>query len=189
VKKTVTLDGKVLALPLESLEWGYLYNKKIFKDQGITPPQTLDEMKTVVEKLKAAKITPFELAFQESWIPQLMMALSLGGTVSSAHPDFVDKMNKGQGSYKEVADVFNIIDVIMQNGTAKPFEVGGAAGSADFANGKAAMWVQGTWQSETILKVNPNFELGTAPCDFNFSSSFTDFQEQRCRVRLVELHS
>jgi raffinose/stachyose/melibiose transport system substrate-binding protein len=92
-----------------------------------------------------------------------MMALSLGGTVSSAHPDFVDKMNKGQGSYKEVADVFNIIDVIMQNGTAKPFEVGGAAGSADFANGKAAMWVQGTWQSETILKVNPNFELGTAP--------------------------
>lgn len=151
VKKTVTYDGKVAALPMESLAWGYLYNKKIFGDLGLTPPQTLDEMKAVVEKLKANKVKPFLLAFQESWIPQLMMALSLGGIVSSEHPDFIEKMNKGEGSYKDVQDVFNIIDLIMQNGTAKPFEVGSAAGSADFANGKAAMWVQGPWMAETIL--------------------------------------
>ncbi len=163
VKKIVAYDGKVVALPLESLAWGYLYNKKIFSDLHITPPQTLDEMKAVVNKLKAKKITPFELSFQESWIPQLMMALSLGGIVTSEHPDFVDKMNKGKGSYKEVESVFNIIDLIMQNGTDKPFEVGSAAGSADFANGKAAMWVQGPWMAESILKVNPNMKLGVAP--------------------------
>lgn len=163
VKKTVTFDGKVVALPLESLEWGYLYNKKIFNDMGLKPPQTIDEMKAVVEKLKAGKVTPFELSFQEAWIPQLMTALSLGGIVSSEHPDWIEKMNKGEASYKDVADIFNIIDIIMQNGTEKPFEVGGAAGSTDFANGKAAMWVQGPWQSEAILKVNPNFDLGVAP--------------------------
>lgn len=163
VKKIVAYDGKVVALPLESLAWGYLYNKKIFSDSGLTPPQTLDEMKAVVDKLKAKKITPFELSFQESWIPQLMMALSLGGIVTSEHPDFVDKMNKGKGSYKEVESVFNIIDLIMQNGTDKPFEVGSAAGSADFANGKAAMWVQGPWMAESILKVNPGMKLGVAP--------------------------
>ncbi|SDO78169.1 raffinose/stachyose/melibiose transport system substrate-binding protein [Paenibacillus sp. yr247] len=163
VKKTVTQDGKVVAAPLESLEWGYLYNKKIFNDLGLKAPQTLDEMKAVVEKLKANKVVPFELSFQESWIPQLMTALSLGGIVTSEHPNWIDKMNKGEASYKDVADIFNIIDIIMQNGTAKPFEVGSAAGSTDFANGKAAMWVQGPWQSEAILKVNPNFELGVAP--------------------------
>lgn len=162
VKKTVTYDGKVLALPLESLEWGYLYNKTMFKEAGITPPQTLDEMKVAIDKLKAKNIKPFELSFQESWIPQLMMALSLGGVVTSEHPDFVSKMNQGKASYNDVKDVFNIIDLILQNGTEKPFEVGGAAGSADFANGKAAMWVQGTWQSEAILKVNPKMELGVA---------------------------
>jgi ABC-type sugar transport system, periplasmic component len=163
VKNIVTYKGKVVALPMESTSWGYLYNQKIFSDLAITPPQTLDEMKAVVEKLKAKKITPFMLAFQESWIPQLMMALSLGGTVNSRNPDFVDKMNKGEGSYNDVASVFDIIDVILQNGTDKPFEVGSAAGSSDFANGKAAMWVQGPWMSESILKANDDFKLGVAP--------------------------
>ena len=134
VRQTVTFDSKVVALPLESLSWGYLYNKKIFSEQGIQPPQTLDEMKAAVDKLQAAGIKPFELSFQESWIPQLMMALSLGGVVSSEHPDWVEKMNKGEASYADVKDVFNIIDLIMANGTDKPFEVGGAAGSAGSAD-------------------------------------------------------
>jgi raffinose/stachyose/melibiose transport system substrate-binding protein len=51
----------------------------------------------------------------------------------------------------------------MQNGTSKPFAVGSAQGSADFANGKAAMWVQGPWQAESILKANPNIQFGVAP--------------------------
>ncbi|MFB9276180.1 ABC transporter substrate-binding protein [Cohnella cellulosilytica] len=163
VAETVKYEGKVAALPLESLSWGYLYNKKIFADNGLTPPQTLDEMKAAAEKLQAADVKPFLLAFQESWIPQLMMALSLGGTVSSAHPDWIDKMNAGEASYADVRSVFDIIDLIMANGTDKPFETGNEAGSAEFASGGAAMWVQGPWNAETILKVNPDMEFGVAP--------------------------
>ncbi len=163
VRKTVTYNGKVVALPLESLSWGYLYNREIFSRLNLTPPETLDEMEAVISVLKKNDITPFLLAFQESWIPQLMMALSLGGVVSSENPDFIESMNAGTGSYKDVSAVFDIIDIIMKNGTAKPFEVGSAAGSADFANGKAAMWVQGPWMAETILKVNPDMQIGVAP--------------------------
>lgn len=163
VRESVTYDGKVVALPMESLSWGYLYNKKIFADLGLQPPQTLDEMKDVVAVLKANGETPFLLAFQESWIPQLMTALSLGGLVSSEYPDWIEKMNNGESSYAEVRDIFNIIDLIMENGSDKPFEVGSAAGAADFANGKAAMWVMGPWMAESILEVNPEMEFGIAP--------------------------
>jgi len=163
VKRQVTLDGKVVALPMESLSWGYLYNKKIFAEHGLTPPQTLDEMQAAVEKLKAAGVAPFLLAFQESWVPQLMTALSLGGIVSSQQPDWIEKMSAGEASYADVGAIFDIIDLIMENGTEKPFEVGNEAGSTDFANGKAAMWVQGPWNAETILKVNPEMEFGVAP--------------------------
>ncbi|WP_256762390.1 ABC transporter substrate-binding protein [Cohnella sp. WQ 127256] len=162
IKKTVTYDGKVVVLPLESSTWGYLYNKKMFKDLGLTPPNTLDEMKVVIEKLKAASIAPFQLAFQESWVPQLMTAQSLGGIVSSQHPDWIEKMNAGQASYKDIAAIFDIIDLINANGTKKPFEVGNEAGAADFANGKSAMWVQGPWNADAILKVNADFEIGVA---------------------------
>ncbi len=164
VRNTVTYNEEVVALPLESLAWGgYMYNREIFAKYDLTAPQTIAEMEHVVTTLNDNGETPFLLAFQESWIPQLMMALSLGGTVTSERPGFVDDMNSGTGSYNDVASVFNIIDIIMANGTEKAFEVGSAAGSADFANGKAAMWVQGPWMSGSILEVNPEMEIGVAP--------------------------
>jgi raffinose/stachyose/melibiose transport system substrate-binding protein len=163
VRTTVTYDGQVVALPLESLAWGYLYNKDIFADLGLEPPTTIDEMEEVIAALNDADVSPFLLAFQESWIPQLMMALSLGGVVNSENPDFVADMNAGTGSYADVAQVFDMIDLIMANGSGRPFEVGSAAGSADFANGEAAMWVQGPWMAESILEANPDMNFGVAP--------------------------
>ncbi len=163
VLESVTYDEKVLALPLESLAWGYLYNKDMFAEYGLTPPETLSEMEAVVATLNANGETAFELAFQESWIPQLMMALSLGGMINSEEPNFVENMNAGTGSYGDIDEVFGIIDLIMENGTDRPFETGGAAGSAAFANGEAAMWVQGPWMSGSILEVNPDMNIGLAP--------------------------
>jgi raffinose/stachyose/melibiose transport system substrate-binding protein len=120
-------------------------------------------MEDVVSTLENNDETPFVLAFQESWIPQLMMALSLGGMINSEEPNFIDNMNAGTGSYSDIDEVFGIIDLIMDNGTEKPFETGGAAGSAAFANGEAAMWVQGPWMSGSILEVNPDMNIGLAP--------------------------
>lgn len=163
VKKVCTLYDKVLALPLESSSWGYLYNKQIFEENSITPPQTLDEMKAVVEKLKSKNIKPFMLAYQDGWVAQLLHALTVQGTIYASKPDFVDTMNAGTGSYKDIAGIFDMIDIVNQNGTDKPFEVGYMTGAADFANGKAAMWVMGTWAADPILKANPNVKLGCAP--------------------------
>lgn len=167
VKSTVSLDNKVYLVPFESTVWGYLYNKDIFEKCGLTPPETLDEMKNAVSTLKAKGYTPFELAFQEQWVPQLMTALTLGGTVSGSVPDWTKRMYEDKGSYSEVAPIFDVIDLIMQNGTSRAMETGSEQGCADFANGKAAMFVDGTWAAESILKVNPNFKMGAAALPVN----------------------
>ncbi len=167
VRPTVTYDSKVLAVPMESLAWGYLYNKDIFDAAGVTAPDTIDEMKQVVQGLKDKGYTPFELAFQESWVPQLMTALSLGGLVSGQIPDWVERMYADNGSYTEVAGIFEIIDIIMENGTDRPFETGFDQGAADFANGKAAMWVNGTWATESILNANPDIKIGVGALPVN----------------------
>jgi raffinose/stachyose/melibiose transport system substrate-binding protein len=163
VKDIVTYDGKVVALPMESLAWGYLYNKDMFTELGLTAPDTIAEMQHVVDVLKTNGKTPFLLAFQESWIPQLMTALAIGGVVTNEVPDFVADMNAKTANYSDIGKIFDIIDIIMNNGTAKPFEVGNALASADFAAGKAAMWVQGTWQAQAILDINPEINIGCAP--------------------------
>ncbi|MCL6605210.1 MAG: extracellular solute-binding protein [Paenibacillus sp.] len=169
VKPSVTTtDGKIVALPLETLSWGYLYNKKIFTDLGLTPPTTLTEMKAVVEKLKASNITPFVLSYKESWIPQLVLPLAVGGMVKTKDADFVDKMSKDEGSFTDMKSaIFDIFDLINANGTAKATEVGGDDGAAAFAAGKGAMWLQGPWYAETILKSNPDLDFGVAPLPIN----------------------
>ena len=167
VRETVSLDGKVLAVPLESMAWGVLYNKDIFADAGVTPPATLTEMKAVIETLKGKGYAPFLLAFQEQWVPQLMTALTLGGKVSGDLPDWVERMYKDEGSYEEVREIFDVIGLIMQNGTSRAMEEGSQQGAADFAAGKAAMFVQGTWAAGTIMETNPDMKLGVLALPVN----------------------
>ncbi len=167
VRDTVSIDGKVYAVPFESTVWGYLYNKDIFEECGLKVPETLNDMKNVVKVLKEKGYTPFLLAYQEQWVPQLMTALALGGKVSGHIPDWVQRMHQDKGSYKEVADIFDIIELIMANGTPRAMETGSEQGAANFANGKAAMFVQGTWSAESILSVNPKIRIGVGALPVN----------------------
>ena len=160
VKDTVTIDGKLLAVPIESQAWGVLYNKTIFEECGLPAPETLSDLEAICQTLEENGYTPFMLAFQEQWVPQLMTGLTLGGIVSGKIPDWLDRMYQDEGSYEEVRKIFDVIDLIIDNGTDRAMEEGSEAGAADFAVGKAAMFVQGTWASNTIMTTNPDMELG-----------------------------
>ncbi len=173
VRNTVSVDGKVLAVPIESQAWGVLYNKDIFDKCGLKAPDTLDDLKNVCKVLKDNGYTPFMLAFQEQWVPQLMTALTIGGKVSGEAKDWLERMYKDQASYDEIKDIFDPIDVILQNGTTRPMEEGSEAGSADFANGKAAMYVQGTWAAQTIMTTNPDMKMGVFPLPVNNNKDCT----------------
>ncbi len=173
VRDTVTVDGKVLAVPIESMAWGVLYNKAIFTECGLTAPKTLDDLKNIVSVLESKGYTPFMLAFQEQWVPQLMTALTLGGKVSGELTDWVDRMYQDAGSYEEVREIFDVIDLIMKHGTDRAMEEGSQAGAADFANGKAAIFLQGTWAAGTIMETNPDFQLGVFALPINNDENCT----------------
>lgn len=173
VKNTVSIDDKLMAVPIESTAWGVLYNKDIFEACGLQVPNTLDELKNVCQVLKDNGYTPFLLAYQEQWVPQLMTALTIGGKVSGDLPDWLDRMYADNGSYSEISDIFDAIDVVMQNGTERAMEEGSEAGSADFASGKAAMYVQGTWASNTIITTNPEMNMGVYALPVNNNKNCT----------------
>ena len=173
VRDTIMVDGKALAVPIESMAWGVLYNKTIFAECGLVAPKTLDDLKNIVSVLESKGYTPFMLAFQEQWVPQLMTALTLGGKVSGELTDWVDRMYQDAGSYEEVREIFDVIELIMQHGTDRAMEEGSQAGAADFANGKAAIFVQGTWAAGTILETNPDFQLGVFALPINNNENCT----------------
>lgn len=173
VKGTVSIDGKLMGVPLESQAWGVLYNKDIFEENDLEVPKTLDDLKNICAVLNENEITPFMLAYQEQWVPQLMTALTLGGKVSGEVPDWVDRMYKDEGSYQEVVDIFGPIDLIMANGNNRAMEMGSQAGAAEFAMGKTAMFVQGTWASGTIMETNPDMRLGVFALPVNNNEACT----------------
>jgi len=82
-------------------------------------------------------------------------------------------MYADNGSYAEVAGIFDIIDLIMAHGTDRAMETGSEQGSSDFANGKAAMWVQGTWNAESVLSTNPDMSIGCAALPVTNDASTT----------------
>ncbi len=167
VKSTVSIDGKLLAVPIESQAWGVLYNKAIFEECGLKAPETLSDLEAICKTLKDKGYTPFMLAFQEQWVPQLMTGLALGDIVSGKLNDWLERMYKDEGSYEEVREIFDVIDLIMANGTDRAMEQGSEAGAPDFALGKAAMFVQGTWAANTIMTTNPDMQLGVFALPIN----------------------
>lgn len=162
-KTAVTIDDKVVALPLESLVWGILYNKDIYNSLGLKPALTLSELAANTDAIEAAGYTGFLSSYNESWIPQLFLPLTTGAYVNSTNPDFLDKMYANNDSFASLSDMFQVIDYVHAHTNANGLEIGGTDGCAEFAAGNYGMWVQGPWFSSTILESNPEFNLGVAP--------------------------
>jgi raffinose/stachyose/melibiose transport system substrate-binding protein len=169
IRNVVTINGKVVGVPMESFSWSYLYNKELFDKYGLKVPTTLSEMKQVVETLKSNNVTPFMHIYKEPSFPGWLTQLSFESVAAKQDPDWWERMNKGQASFSELKNkgMFDIIDLVNANGTKRALEVGTDDGLAKFANGEAAMLITGTWYADSILKTNPNFKLGLAALPVN----------------------
>ncbi|PET57008.1 ABC transporter substrate-binding protein, partial [Bacillus sp. AFS001701] len=68
-EKPMTVDGKLLGMPMNTEGYGFIYNKDLFDKAGITQlPKTLTELEATAKKLKDAGITPFSVGYGEWWI-------------------------------------------------------------------------------------------------------------------------
>jgi multiple sugar transport system substrate-binding protein len=64
---SMTIDGKQWGVPYTYYQWGIYYRADIFKDKGIEPPKTWDELLAACKKLKEAGITPFAIGTKPLW--------------------------------------------------------------------------------------------------------------------------
>jgi glucose/mannose transport system substrate-binding protein len=66
VLDTVSYNGKVFGMPLDVHRYNRLFfNKKLFDDNGLTPPTTLAEFYTVAEAFKAKGITALAIGSKD----------------------------------------------------------------------------------------------------------------------------
>lgn len=145
-------DGHIYQFPTDGIHpvlW--YYNKQIFEDNNIKVPENYDELLTAVEELRSKDIIPLAMFAKEPWPtgaffdsfalkenPKGIVALEDGSAKAS-----------DEGYTKATEKIVKLIDAgIFQDGsTNADFETA----SALFTEGKAAMFINGSWYMNDVI--------------------------------------
>ncbi|MCO4696427.1 extracellular solute-binding protein [Streptomyces sp. RO-S4] len=145
-----TVDGKIYAMPSETVQPIILYyNRKVFDQVGVEPPGTWDDIMALVPKFNAKGIAPFALGGQSRWTnmmwleflfdriggPEVFQAAIEGEKNAWSHPDAIKALTALQ-------------DLVEADGFVKGFSSITADSNADQAllyTGRAAMMLHGAW--------------------------------------------
>ncbi len=168
-KASVTYDGKLYALPMDYAGIGIIYNKEIFAKYKLKAPTTARELERVCATLKKNGVTPFAGLLAENWSAGHFITLVhtslLVGEKKIPVDKFVADMKAGKTSYGVVdtAKLFAALDFYRDNMDPKAAEWGWNEQQAAFAQGKAAMMVQGLWSYGAAIATNPKLDCGFVP--------------------------
>ena len=140
---------------------GVIYNKDIFESLNLEIPKTWDEFLTVAKIVSDNEITPFYFTLKESWT-----ALPPWNTISSTlvSSDSFSKVNNGETTFNKLySESSDKIIELLQYGHSDNFGVGYNDGNLAFAQGKSAMYLQGSYAIAPILAVNSDINIGMFP--------------------------
>ena len=163
-------NGKVYATPLQSWYEGIFYNKKIFADNGLSVPKTLDQFIAIHQELAARGIKPQTMG-AGSWEPMMKQSIGIVNNEFYADPanrNFDSEFNEGQAFLADAwLDAVTAWSKVIDQGCLTPdmLDLSYEQALAEFAYGGAAMWESGPWALNDLLGLNPTLEsdLGMFP--------------------------
>lgn len=174
-------DGRLYVLPLDLVETGIYYNKRIFRELGLEPPETWDRFLEIQRSLKQAGYIPFALdvgrwPMRMSWAYAVIQDMVLDSKVDAIRGE--DEANEGYGSAVTEKQLVRAIKRGTYRARDPQFQetwriikewsryfhrgfLGGGDIYRMFVNQKAAMMWDGSWQLKPLLS-DPlrTFEFG-----------------------------
>jgi len=172
VLQTAAFNGKYYGVPNVGMQPVVVfYNKKVFSDNKVTPPQTWAQLLTAVQKLKDAGVIPIVLGGQSKW-PDLMWEEYLVDRV--AGPQAFDAIAAGKKNAWSSPGIIRANTLLQQLVDAGAFgssfsstQYDGTVTSTLLGTGKGAMELMGNWEYGAVLSNSPstikNKELGWIP--------------------------
>jgi glucose/mannose transport system substrate-binding protein len=160
--------GEIWSVPVNIHRSNVLwYNKKIFDENGLTPPTTFEEFKTVAEALKAKGITPLALGGKDKFeTPHLFESVLLG---TYGVEDYNKLVAGDEAMWQDARLAQSAENLKMMIGYSN--EDRASLAWADAAqlvlDGKAGMTIMGDWAHGYYLskgaKVNVDYGYAPAP--------------------------
>ncbi|MBV9274460.1 MAG: carbohydrate ABC transporter substrate-binding protein [Verrucomicrobia bacterium] len=158
-----TDDGKTsFAVPMASVIHGFLYNKAIFKQLGLTVPKTEKEFLAVLDKIKAnGKYIPLVIGTKDQWESATMGYQNIGPTLwegETGRKGLIDgtaQYNKG-----------GFLAAFEALAKWRPYLAPGYQALAYpdsqnlFVQGRGAIYPAGSWDIGVFRQMNPKLDLG-----------------------------
>ena len=156
-----TPGGQPYGVPFTASSHGVYYNQDIFKKLGLTEPKTWEGLLTTAQTLKKAGYIPFANATKDTWAVAEIIFMNLA-------PNFIGG-REGRLAYLSGQRCFNdqrVVAAFQAVADLAPYlpennELLGYIDSLQlFLQGKAAMWLGGSWDIPYLEENKPNFEWG-----------------------------
>ncbi|TYS69805.1 carbohydrate ABC transporter substrate-binding protein [Sutcliffiella horikoshii] len=167
-------DGKLYGMPVNLEGYGFIYNKDLFEEAGITePPTNITELKAAAEKLEAAGITPFSAGYAEWWVigqHLLNIPFAQQDDPEAFIAGLYDGSEKIVGN-KHFEDFKEVLDAEIKFGNDNPLTTDYNTQVTQFASGQTAMLQQGNWTENMIYEVDPDMNMGFLPIPINDDAS------------------
>lgn len=162
-QERVTFDGEIVGIPNDIETVGLFYNRTLFDDLGLAQPESIDDLMSACEAIKAEGIIPFAISDQEGWqgghLLSMVLSSQIGGEALKALID-------GETSWDspEVVQALTVLEDFNENGcfTPSPAAVTYDNANALFYSGQAAMNPTGSWLVQDTER-NVDFEVGYIP--------------------------
>ena len=158
-----TDDGKTsFAVPMASVIHGFIYNKAIFKELGLSVPKTEKEFLAVLDKIKAnGKYSPLVMGTKDQWESATMGYQNIGPTLwdgETGRKALID----GSAQYNKGG----FLAAFEALAKWKPYLAPGyqALAYSDaqnlFAQGRGAIYPAGSWDIAVFRQMNPKLDFG-----------------------------
>ncbi len=157
-----TVDGRYYGIPMRGVQTVTLfYNQRIFDEAGVQPPETLDDLFSLVETFEQRDITPAVLAGADPWTELMWIEYLLdrqGGA------EIFERIRNGDSSAWGEPAALQAVETAVELVDAGAFgndfrSVGYTTDGAStfFAQGEAAMHLMGNWEFSNQLTNQPEF--------------------------------
>jgi raffinose/stachyose/melibiose transport system substrate-binding protein len=167
-KDIVTHDGKVYGLVNGVFTSFMLTNEDKFKELGLTPPKTMDELMAMCKTISDKGLTP--IAIGGGFPPDLvnLMGALLPNYVDGPDPQWIQRRNEDKETFKDSEGWRTSLQRVVDLKDAGCFDKGVAGTSresatAAFASGKALMYPIIQPQLATVLAAKPSFNWSVIP--------------------------
>lgn len=166
-----TDDGKTtFCVPMASVIHGFIYNKALFRELGLSVPRTEAAFLSTLAKIKKnGKYAPLVMGTKDQWEAATMGYQNIGPTAWEG-----EKGRKGLISGTAQYNKGGFLQAFTSLANWKPYLPNGYQALAYpdaqnlFAQGRGVIYPAGSWDIGTFRQMNPKLEMGAfAPYSIN----------------------